>query len=332
MFERYHLPAIRALKRGSPRSDGVVVHLVAACETDAGRRAWAKRALAGLPCVERLDDLIDSAAADAVLVSTPPATHAAIARSLLRAGLHVLVEKPMTVGLEAAQELHATQREAKRVLRVGFNRRYRTSYARLRHRVQSEGGATTVGFTFVADAARWNPSVNAAAPDFLLNDAGSHALDLVAHVAGAPIESVCATVEDSALTHIVRIDARLSREIQASCTIGHGNRYQEQLVADGGRGEHHVDSSGQSSTSRLRIKAQLGFRRLTRRPTPTDESFQAQLAAFAAACQGRDDGIGAGVDDGMASVAAVDACIASIANAGAWSAITPQVIGTGERR
>lgn len=271
--------------------------------------------------MESVDDLLHSATADAVLVSTPPATHAAIARSLLRAGLHVLVEKPMTIGLDRARELHAAQCDSERVLRVGFNRRYRTSYARVRQRVQGEVAVRSIDFTFVSDATRWNPSANAADAEFLLHDAGSHALDLVAHVGGAPIESVRATAEEQADARCVMIEARLAGGMFATCTVGQGSRYIEQLVARGAHSEHRADSSGHTLTSRFAITAQLAYRKLTRQPTPADESFRSQLAAFAAACHGRDDGIGAGVTDGMASVAAVDACIASIASEGAWCTI-----------
>ncbi len=323
VFERYHLPAIRAVAGASRRPDGVAVRLVAACEVDAMRRNWAKGELPGVPCMESVDELLKSATADAVLVSTPPATHAAIARSLLRAGLHVLVEKPMTIGMDEAQELHAAQRDSARVLRVGFNRRYRTSYARLRRRVQSEGGARRIDFTFVSDAARWNPSATEADPAFLLHDAGSHAVDLVAHVGGAPMESIRATVEEQTDARLIRIEARLAGGVTATCTIGQGSSYDEQLVAGSERGEHRADSSGKTLTSRLAITAQLAYRKLTRQPTPTDESFRSQLAAFASACNGRDDGVGAGAADGVASVAAVDACIASIASRGAWHTITP---------
>ncbi len=322
VFERYHLPAIRALAHPSSRSDGVAVRLVAACEIDPMRRDWAKGALPGVPCMESVEDLVRSATAEAVLVSTPPAIHAAIAGLLLRAGLHVLVEKPMTIGLDEAQELHAAQRDSERVLRVGFNRRYRTSYARLRRRVQSEGKVRSIGFTFVSDAARWNPDASAADPEFLLQDAGSHAVDLVAHVGGAPIESIRATQDEQTDARLVRIEARLAGGGFATCTVGQGSRYNEQLVAGSERGEHRADSSGQTLASRLAITAQLASRKLIRQPTPADESFRSQLAAFAAACHGRDDGIGAGPADGVESVAAVDACIASISGEGAWRILT----------
>lgn len=63
-------------------------------------------------------------APDAVVIATPPATHLAVATRALRAGLHVLVEKPMTGELGAAQQLVDLARAADRVLAVGFVERF----------------------------------------------------------------------------------------------------------------------------------------------------------------------------------------------------------------
>jgi predicted dehydrogenase len=42
---------------------------------------------------------------DAVVVATPPATHHAVAKGCLEHGLHVLVEKPLTLNSQHAQDL-----------------------------------------------------------------------------------------------------------------------------------------------------------------------------------------------------------------------------------
>ena len=62
---------------------------------------------------------------DAVLVITPPSTHHAIVSEALRAGKHVLVEKPLAMSLQEADELIALASEAGRTLMVSQNYRYR---------------------------------------------------------------------------------------------------------------------------------------------------------------------------------------------------------------
>ena len=174
VFERYHLPAIRAIPS---------VRLLGLCETDPGRLARISDLLgAAIPraqCPQSIGELLQSVESDAALVCTPPSTHGSIVEHLLRAGLHVLVEKPMAVTVDQAKRLWGIEREAGRVLRVGFNRRYRAGYSAVRAQAREQVPAFT--YTFVTDARRWNPHAEPT-PEFVLHDAGSHAVDLAAHL------------------------------------------------------------------------------------------------------------------------------------------------------
>ena len=74
-------------------------------DLDAGRLA---RVTALYPSVRKttdVQDLIDDSAVDAVVVATPVRTHFDIAMAALRAGKHVLVEKPITSTADQAQRL-----------------------------------------------------------------------------------------------------------------------------------------------------------------------------------------------------------------------------------
>jgi len=61
---------------------------------------------------------------DAVSIATPTASHFEIAQRFLQAGVHVLVEKPITESVEQAQQLIASARSAGRVLQVGHLERF----------------------------------------------------------------------------------------------------------------------------------------------------------------------------------------------------------------
>ena len=61
---------------------------------------------------------------DAVVISTPPPTHFAIARDCLLQGLHVLIEKPLTVNSRHARELIALAEQRHLVLMVGHTFEY----------------------------------------------------------------------------------------------------------------------------------------------------------------------------------------------------------------
>lgn len=57
---------------------------------------------------------------DIVVVSSPPIAHEEQVIAALRAGAHVLVEKPFALDAGAAQRMHAAAQEAQRALLVGF--------------------------------------------------------------------------------------------------------------------------------------------------------------------------------------------------------------------
>ena len=61
---------------------------------------------------------------DAVSIAVPTSMHHAITRDFLEAGVHVLVEKPITSTVEEAKELVSLAREKQLVLQVGFLERF----------------------------------------------------------------------------------------------------------------------------------------------------------------------------------------------------------------
>jgi predicted dehydrogenase len=65
---------------------------------------------------DTLDDLLASSDIEVVVVLTPMTTHAALARAALKAGKHVLVEKPMALTLADAKRLLGLAKRARRHL------------------------------------------------------------------------------------------------------------------------------------------------------------------------------------------------------------------------
>jgi predicted dehydrogenase len=90
--------------------------LVGVVDADAARAAEVAAAV-GAPVVARATDLIGQV--DAVSVAVPTEAHAAIAGPLLDAGIHVLVEKPMTRSLAEADGLLAAAAASGALLAVG---------------------------------------------------------------------------------------------------------------------------------------------------------------------------------------------------------------------
>jgi myo-inositol 2-dehydrogenase/D-chiro-inositol 1-dehydrogenase len=73
---------------------------------------------------------------EAVVVAAPNALHAGIALAALRAGKHVLLEKPMALTLADCDALIAASREAGRVLTIGHELRVSTQWGRIKALVE----------------------------------------------------------------------------------------------------------------------------------------------------------------------------------------------------
>ena len=73
---------------------------------------------------------------DVVTVAVPTNRHFEVARDLLEAGIHVLVEKPMTTTLEEAKELFRVARQRGSVLHVGHVERFNGAVQELRKIVE----------------------------------------------------------------------------------------------------------------------------------------------------------------------------------------------------
>jgi predicted dehydrogenase len=89
---------------------------------------------------------------DAVVISTPPATHYAIAKDCLEHGLNVLVEKPLTLNSQQARELIELADAKELVLMVGHTFEYNSAV----HALKGYIDRGELGDVYYIDAARLN--------------------------------------------------------------------------------------------------------------------------------------------------------------------------------
>lgn len=108
-----HLPALA----GIPDT-----RVVGACDLDPARRDRAAQAF-GAPAFDDFDRMLAAAAPDAVIVATPPDTHADYTMRALDAGAHVLCEKPFVSSVEEADAVIAAAARASR--QVALNHEFR---------------------------------------------------------------------------------------------------------------------------------------------------------------------------------------------------------------
>jgi predicted dehydrogenase len=96
-------------------------------------------------------DIFDLAL-DAVVISTPPATHFSIAKDCLNHNLHVLIEKPMTLNSGDAEELIELAASKDLTLMVGHTFEYNSAVHALKKYIDSG----ELGDIYYIDAARLN--------------------------------------------------------------------------------------------------------------------------------------------------------------------------------
>ena len=136
--------------------------------------------------------MIADAELTAIYVATPPSTHADYAIRAMRAGKHVLVEKPMAMDVAECEVMAAAAEETGRSLTVAYYRRALPRFERLRE--IARGGE--IGRPRLVEVRHFLPAE--ARPDQpwkldpavggggFFADMQSHALDWLCHAFGAP--------------------------------------------------------------------------------------------------------------------------------------------------
>ena len=152
--------------------------------------------LAGIPAFPPGDAILRSGLVDAVLIATPHYAHTTAGIAALKAGMHVLVEKPISVHKADVQRLLAAHRgRSRQVFAAMFNQR--TDPAFLRIRAMITGGelgplrrfAWTTTHWFRTEAyyasSRWRATWAGEGGGVLLNQC-AHQLDMLQWLLGVP--------------------------------------------------------------------------------------------------------------------------------------------------
>ncbi|OLC53940.1 MAG: hypothetical protein AUH85_12970 [Chloroflexi bacterium 13_1_40CM_4_68_4] len=167
----------------APGADAVAVCDLSEDRLDAIRKRY--------PSVKTTRDhreLIADPSIDAVCVATPVSTHHQLATEALRAGKHVLVEKPLARTIGEAEALVALADEAKRVLAVGHTFVYNPAVTKVHQILESK----QIGSIYYVDSQR----VNLGLHQFDINvlwDLGPHDVSIMLYWLGEEPEWVSCT-------------------------------------------------------------------------------------------------------------------------------------------
>lgn len=183
-----HVPAIS--KFGNAKIIGII---------DVNKENARKRAeQCGATAYDKLADCLDLV--DMVFILTPPSTHRGIAVEAMRAGKHVVVEKPISSTIEDAEIMVEESKKNNVYLIPAFNMRFRTGFMRLKEFVQSGKIGTPVTYWCQRQGLRVDPNNKWSTDPMLMTgmtiQSLSHDIDTMRWIAGEAL-SVCAVIQES---------------------------------------------------------------------------------------------------------------------------------------
>jgi predicted dehydrogenase len=158
----------------------------------------------GVPqAFDSYDALLKNPELDAVHVCTPNASHYPIVKAALKAGKNVLCEKPVAVSTQEAEELAALAAETGLRNCVCHNLRFYPMVQQMRRmREAGELGEVLVAQgTYSQDWMlydtdwNWRVEEKASGPSRVMADIGSHWFDMVEHITGQRVASLCADLQ-----------------------------------------------------------------------------------------------------------------------------------------
>ena len=184
--DRIHLPACRAL------ADAEVVGI---CDLDPEARRLTSEKFGVPRTFASLDEMLDQARPDMVVVGTPPQSHFEICEKSMEAGAHVFCEKPFMPTVDEADRIIELARRENLLLRVNNQYRFMTFYTETKRRLL----AGDFGRVFYIQC--WQEMFHPPEQEtnwrnqltrYVLYEFGTHALDLVSFFFDAMPTSVSA--------------------------------------------------------------------------------------------------------------------------------------------
>ena len=296
---------------------------------------------------------------DLVTVATPNATHYEITKAFLEAGFHVLCEKPMTMTVEQGEDIVRTAQDAGRICAVNYCYSAYPMVRQMRAMVRAgEIGKVRLVVTNFShghhgDATdadnprvrwRYDPAMAGVSGQFA--DCGIHALHMASFIVGDEVEKVSAdfastiasrVLEDDAMVNFRMAGGTVGRLWTSSVAIGRQHGFDIQIFGETGGMRWASEQPNQvyytpvGGRTQIMEKGESGLcsdaARLSRVSIAHPEGFPLAVANIyvdlaAAIRGGTSDGLPL-AEDGLRSMAAVYASVASAKADGAWTDARP---------
>jgi predicted dehydrogenase len=208
----------------------------------------------GLNAARQYDDyrsMLEAGGLDAVVICSPHTLHYEQASDALRAGCHVLIEKPMTCSSRQAEKLIAAADAAGKLLQVSYQRHFQPEFLYIRQAILDGGigKLTSVTASLYQDWRQLTEGTWRMKPELsgggMLMDSGSHLVDVLLWTTGltpAEVRSVVhrhgAPVEIDSFTSIRFAEG----PVAGLNVVGYAQGWHETYMFCGERGAIHYEN------------------------------------------------------------------------------------------
>ena len=269
----------------------------------------------GCRAVDSCDALLESGDVDAALICTPPNTHPDICLQFIDRGIHVLCEKPFSIGVRDASRVLKRAQERSVKITMASKFRYVDDVIRAKQIVDSGilGEIILIENAFASRVdmrQRWNSNPEISGGGVLI-DNGTHSLDLMRYFLG-PLGQV-QVVEGKRsqglpVEETVRIFVRSTDGVMGSIDLSWSlNKELDSYISIfGSLGTVHVgwkESKYRQSSSQEWVVFGHGYSKI--------DAFRRQIENFARAIRG-EEALLIKPDDALASVEVVEAAYGSL--------------------
>jgi predicted dehydrogenase len=179
---------------------------------------------------------------DYCVIAAPTGFHKDIAIEILSAGVNCLIEKPVALNLESANQIKEVSASNSRIVGIGHIERYNSGVRQLKSRLQNG----ELGDIYQVSSKRQGPFPSRIADVGVVRDLGTHDIDLTMWLTNSTYESVFAhtiTRSQREFEDMAVISGKLKNEVLVNMIVNWLSPFKDRsLVVTGERGAFIVDT------------------------------------------------------------------------------------------
>jgi predicted dehydrogenase len=179
---------------------------------------------------------------DYCVIAAPTGFHKDIAIEILSAGVNCLIEKPVALNLESANQIKEVSASNSRIVGIGHIERYNSGVRQLKSRLQNG----ELGDIYQVSSKRQGPFPSRIADVGVVRDLGTHDIDLTMWLTNSTYESVFAhtiTRSQRKFEDMAVIGGKLKNEVLVNMIVNWLSPFKDRsLVVTGERGAFIVDT------------------------------------------------------------------------------------------